>query len=319
MKVLLIGYSTIAKNRIISSFDKENRITQIEIASKSQIDINIKSNKIGKIYRGYNEAISQSDADLVYISTINSNHFKLAENALNNSFHVIIDKPAFINHDDAVKIVDIAKNRKKLLAEAIVYGFHPQIELMKNLFSAYDNRPKKITATFSFPPLDKGNFRYYTKYGGGALNDLGPYAVSIGRIIFNSEPYELICRISGRDGKDNIETSFSMLAVYPKNRIMVGHFGFESEYKNHINILGLDFSVDIERIFTIPEDLENKIMVQFSNDKKKVKATKADCFKLFIERVLDDIENEDYATFSKLLLSDAKILNKLKRSANSKI
>ena len=86
MKVLLIGYSTIAKNRIISSFEEENRITQIEIASKSQIDINIKSNKIGKIYQGYNEAISQSDADLVYISTINSNHFKLAENALTTLF-----------------------------------------------------------------------------------------------------------------------------------------------------------------------------------------------------------------------------------------
>ena len=319
MKVLLIGYSTIAKNRIISSFDRENRITQIEIASKSQVDINIKSSKLGKIYRDYSEAISQSNADLIYISTINSNHFKLAINALNNSFHVIIDKPAFINYDDAVKIVDIAKNRKKLLAEATVYGFHPQIDLMKNMFSVYGNRPKKITATFSFPPLDKENFRYYTKYGGGALNDLGPYAVSIGRIIFDSEPYELICRISGRDGKDNVETSFSMLAVYPENRMMVGHFGFESEYKNHINILGLNFSIDNERIFTIPKDQENKIVVKFSNDKKVVKSTKADCFKLFIERVLDDIENEDYATFSKILLSDAKILKKLKSSANSKV
>ena len=125
---------------------------------------------------------------------------------------------------------------------------------MKNLFITYDNRPNKITATFSFPPLDKDNFRYYTKYGGGALNDLGPYAVSIGRVIFDSEPCELICRICGRDGKDNIETAFSMLAVYPENRIMVGHFGFESEYKNHINILGLNCSIDSERIFTIPDN-----------------------------------------------------------------
>ena len=100
---------------------------------------------------------------------------------------------------------------------------------------------------------------------------------------------------------------------------MVGHFGFESEYKNHINILGLNFSIDNERIFTIPKDQENKIVVKFSNDKKVVKSTKADCFKLFIERVLDDIENEDYATFSKILLSDAKILKKLKSSANSKV
>ena len=65
-----------------------------------------------------------------------------------------------------------------------------------------------------------------------------------------------------------------MLAVYPENRIMVGHFGFESEYKNHINILGLNFTLDIERIFTIPEDLENKIMVQFSNVKKRSKLPK---------------------------------------------
>ena len=149
------------------------------------------------------------------------------------------------------------------------------------------------------------------------MNDLGPYAVSIGRVIFDSEPCELICRICGRDGKDNIETAFSMLAVYPENRIMVGHFGFESEYKNHINILGLNCSIDSERIFTIPDNLENEITVKSSNDKKKVRSNKADCFELFIRKVLDDIENRNYATFSKLLLSDAKVLNRLKNSANS--
>jgi len=92
---------------------------------------------------------------------------------------------------------------------------------------------------------------------------------------------------------------------------------FESEYKNHINILGLNCSVDNERIFTIPDNLENEITVKFSNDKKKVKSTKADCFELFIRKVLDDIENENYATFSKILLSDAKILNRLKSSVKS--
>ena len=43
MKVLLIGFSTIAKSRIITAFEKESRITQIEIASESQTNIKIDS------------------------------------------------------------------------------------------------------------------------------------------------------------------------------------------------------------------------------------------------------------------------------------
>ena len=317
MKVLLIGFSTIAKSRIITAFEKESRITQIEIASESQTNIKIDSYKLGKIYDNYALAISHSDADLVYISTINSNHMELAENALNKSFHVIIDKPAFINYQDAIKVVEIAKNKKKLLAEATVYAFHPQIDLMKNQFNIYDSQPNKITAIFSFPPLDKDNFRYHAKYGGGALNDLGPYAVSIGRVIFDSEPHELLCKICGRGGENNIETSFSMLAVYSGDRTMIGHFGFESEYKNYINIMGLKCTIESERIFTIPDNLENEITVEFSDDKKKVKSAKADCFELFIKNVLNSIDSYDHVTFSKILLSDARILNKLKISAKS--
>ncbi len=42
--------------------------------------------------------------------------------------------------------------------------------------------PTHITVDFSFPPLDPENFRYKKDLGGGALNDLGPYAVSAGRV-----------------------------------------------------------------------------------------------------------------------------------------
>ena len=50
---------------------------------------------------------------------------------LENNHHVIIDKPAFTNYSDATRLVKIANKRKKLLAEATVYSFHPQIDLIK--------------------------------------------------------------------------------------------------------------------------------------------------------------------------------------------
>ena len=48
---------------------------------------------------------------------------------------------------------------------------------------------------------------------------------------------------------------------------MIGHFGFDTEYKNHINILSANYCIDTDSIFTIPDNLENEIKINLSNQK----------------------------------------------------
>tara|TARA_B100001964_G_C14188544_1_gene579868 strand:+ start:249 stop:554 length:306 start_codon:yes stop_codon:yes gene_type:complete len=96
---------------------------------------------------------------------------------------------------------------------------------------------------------------------------------------------------------------------------MVGHFGFGTEYRNIITVLGREGCVELERIFTIPAEMENEIKVIAKNEKRTIKVSKADCFGLFLEKVLKGIKNKDYKDFFDNLISDASVLNRLREVA----
>lgn len=316
MHILFIGYSRIVQKRVLPAVLATPSISSVDIASQTSAPkISLPSERKGKIFDNYDSALSESEADLVYISTVNSEHTKWVEKALEKGFHVIVDKPAFTDFNDAERLVALSRKLKLCIAEATVFAYHPQIQLLKNIFLEANSQPTRLTATFSFPPLDPENFRYKKEKGGGALWDTGPYAVSVGRLFFNEEPREIFCRICGWEGDNNVEISYSILATYSDGKTMIGHFGFDTEYRNYLNLLGPDISVTIERIFTTPVEMDNDIWIRQRNNTTVIKAPKADSFAVFIQKVIDAIKTGNHEEFSKNLLSDASTLHRLRLAA----
>ncbi|MEW6614407.1 MAG: Gfo/Idh/MocA family oxidoreductase [Thermodesulfobacteriota bacterium] len=313
MHLLFIGYSRIVQKRVLPALLKLSSVTSIDIASRtSALKISLPDKFKGEIFDNYDKALSKSKANLVYISIVNSAHAEWAEKALKRGFHVIVDKPSFTSIDDTKRLADFSQKYNLCLAEATVFAYHPQIQAVKNVFSSINSEPTKLTATFSFPPLNHDDFRYKRESGGGALWDLGPYAVATGRLFFNDEPKEFFCRVCTRSGNDDIDTSFSMLAIYSEGRAMIGHFGFNTEYSNHLNILGTDVSIDIDRVYTIPAEMENEIHIKQHNKNTSLKTPKADSFSLFLQKVIEGIQKGDSRKFVEDLLSDASVLHRLR-------
>jgi NDP-hexose-3-ketoreductase len=316
MNILIIGYSAIVKKRILPALKKIESIRRIDIASRSSAPgLLAEAAYNGTVFNDYAAAISKSKADLVYISLVNSSHAEWAEQALLRGYHVIVDKPAYTSIDDAGKLTDLARAKGLCLAEATVYAWHPQIQKARDLFKQAGTHPTRLTIAFSFPPFPENNFRYQKHLGGGALWDLGPYAVSPGRLFFDDEPDEVFCRVCTRNPATGVDTSFSMLATYPHGRSMVGHFDFNTEYRNCINILGPGMSVDIDRFFTPPSDMEIELNVRSKNQTKSIKMAPTDSFAVFLQSVFDAIKQNRYQVFMQNLLSDATVLRRLRKAA----
>lgn len=318
MRVLIIGCSSIVRKRIFPALQQIEDIDCIDIATRSSalsrpVLDKLKNN--GIFYTGYAEALSSSKADLVYVSIVNSHHAQWVEKALAQGRHVVVDKPAFTSLGDATRIAEMAQRKGLLLAEATVYGCHPQIDLARKLFLQAETFPTRLSASFSFPTFDENNFRLQKQLGGGALWDLGPYAITPGRLFFEAPPDEILCRVANHHPVTGIETAFSMLAVYPGGRTMVGHFGFNTEYRNRINILGPGLSIDIDRIFTTPPDLENELSIRSKNVIKTVTAPPADSFLLFLRKVIDALRCNEHHRFAEYLVSDAVALGRLRKAA----
>ena len=116
MRILIIGYSNIVRKRVIPALEKIADTSEIivDVASQSSTQIELSEKIKGEIFNDYDEALSKTCADIVYISTVNSAHAQLAEKALLKDLHTVVDKPAFTDYEDAKKLIDLAKKKKLL-------------------------------------------------------------------------------------------------------------------------------------------------------------------------------------------------------------
>ncbi len=316
-----MGYSRVAQRRVLPALQALGSIESIAIASRrgspSRDDL---PGKVEETYADFARALEQSDADWVYVSTVNSEHEQWARRALHAASHVMVDKPAFLSLEVALELVGYARDHELVLGEATVYTDHPQIAMCKKVFSEAQSRPTRISAVLSMPPLDEANFRYRKKFGGGALWDLGPYAVSVGRVFFGGRSTRLQGAINTRGGSDAVETSFSMLAQYADGCSVVGHFGFDTEYRNELLLLGEDVSVSFQRAFTIPPELENRLEIRVRDEETIGTAPAADPFAFFLERFVTSLAEPTGSgalQFSDDLVEGARMLGELRKSAGA--
>jgi len=313
--VLLLGYSRIARKRLIPALGTFGQSVQLDIASRSAASAAKAEQSLpGAIFEGYGSALQESRADLVYISLVNSDHAQWAETALKSGRHVVVDKPAFLSSADARRLIALAKEKNLLLAEANVFSFHPQIERALDEFNSAQSAPAKITAVFSFPGFQKEDFRYQADCGGGALNDLGPYAISAGAVFFKEYPRKFFCKVTDRSGA-GVDVAFSLTALYTGGRAMVGHFGFTTEYQNTISLLDPSLCVAFDRVFTIPADYTNTLRVRSSDTSQEITVSQSDCFANFFSLIFNAVKTSQFKEWHEQVLERANSLEMLKTAA----
>jgi predicted dehydrogenase len=120
--------------------------------------------------------------DAVYIPLPNGLHKEWTIRALAAGKHVLCEKPLANNAADAIEMAAAARASGKLLMEAVMYRFHPNIQAVVEKLR--EKPPDEIWASFGFPLREPGNIRFDPGLGGGALLDVGTYTISLARWIY---------------------------------------------------------------------------------------------------------------------------------------
>jgi len=166
-----------------------SRLAQARICAIASRDLNkalTSASTLGipKAYGSYEELISDPEIDAVYIPLPNNLHAQWAIAALEAGKHVLCEKPLAMNADEARAMSAKAREKGLLLMEAFMYKFHPQwIHAAQILSSGEIGRPRAIHVWFSYANSDPANIRNKVENGGGALYDIGCYAVSVSRFL----------------------------------------------------------------------------------------------------------------------------------------
>lgn len=161
---------------------------------------------IQKIYDSYDDCLASSEINAVYISVLNSSHVALVECSLLAGKHVLCEKPLVLNSADAERLFGLAKQRGLILLEGFMYRFHPQIKKMIELVnSGQFGEIRSVHVDFSFllHDLENRRARATATGGGGALNDLGCYAVDFISTIARLSGAGAISKIVASQHRDN--------------------------------------------------------------------------------------------------------------------
>lgn len=308
--ILFLGYSNLVKGRILPILAKAG-FTAVSIAKYKEQPWDKDYKKCGlpvTCYDCYEDGLNAFKGDLVYISTVNSTHAEYARMSLKLGHNTIVDKPATLTFADAQELVMLAKSKGLFLGESTVYLMHPQLSTIKEIFAGNDESPKLATIHFSMPPFQSNNFRYQKSLGGGAIMDTAPYAVSVGRYFFGCKPKKVSCIVSERK-EDGLDIEYSLMMSYPNGKTMIGHFGFNTEYINQVHLMGTRTNVLCNRIFTIPDMLENELTVNHLNQVSVVKTPAGNNFELYLKDALSVLSSGDFEKAYQDLLWDAEVKN----------
>ena len=305
---MFLGYSNLVKVRILPILHKVG-FTEVAIAKyEDQLwDGEYQNCRLPvQCYDNYEDGLANFKGDVVYISTVNSTHVLYAKKSLDAGFHTVIDKPATVTYVEAQELVELAKSKGLFVGESTVYLEHPQLTIIKEIFANNCDAPKMLTVHFTMPPFKPDNFRYQKSLGGGAIMDTAPYAVSIARFFLGREPEQVFC-IVNEWHSDNLDVEYSIMMKYADGKSMIGHFGFNTEYINQVFLMGNRTNMTVNRIFTIPDTLQNELIVNHMNETSKVITPSGNNFELYLKRVLDCIQTKDYEEIYQNMLSDAKV------------
>ena len=123
----------------------------------------------------YQDVVDHPEVDAVYISLSNEAHLPWVLAAVAAGKHVLCEKPLGLTADEVRRMAAAAGDR--LVVEASWYRWHPRVRLAQALLPRI-GEVRHVTAGFTFGGVPEGNYRLEPGRGGGALYDVGHYAVS---------------------------------------------------------------------------------------------------------------------------------------------
>ncbi len=142
---------------------------------------------IRKAYGTYSELYADPDVDLVYVATPHSHHFEVTRDALKAGKPCLVEKAFMANHAQSCAIVQLARERGLFLAEAIWTRYQPAVRIVRDLIdSGRIGTPRLVTATLGYSMGEKPRIMR-PDLCGGALLDLGVYALNFARMFFPAD------------------------------------------------------------------------------------------------------------------------------------
>ncbi|HEL2321996.1 TPA: Gfo/Idh/MocA family oxidoreductase [Streptococcus suis] len=152
---------------------------------------------IEKVYEEIDQVFEDPEVDIIYISTPHNTHINYLRKALKAGKHVLCEKSITLNSEELAEAIQLAEENQVVLAEAMTI-FHMPIyrQLSEVIASGKLGDLKMIQMNFgSYKEYDMTNRFFNKNLAGGALLDIGVYALSFVRWFMTEKPNQVLSQV----------------------------------------------------------------------------------------------------------------------------
>jgi predicted dehydrogenase len=196
------------------------------------------------------------EVEAVYLPMANHEHAEWALRSIRSGKHVLIEKPMALTVEDIEAIEVAARECRVTVMEGFMYRFHPQHARVREIIqSGLIGEVRSVRASYSFMmrPARRYRLAQNTDQGGGAMWDIGPYAIHSLRMCFGSEPVAVTAMAKHVETGADIVTS----GVLDFGEGKYGHFdiSFERARRSEYEVIGTEGGVKCHAAWQLPGDV----------------------------------------------------------------
>lgn len=223
------------------------------------------------VYASYLELLADPEIDAVYIGLPNHLHAQWSIAALEAGKHVLCDKPMALTCEEVSKMHEASEENSKLLAEAFMYRFHPQYQIVReNIRDGYFGKLRLIEGHFHYALDDFSNIRWKKECGGGALYDVGCYIIDAAHFLLGERLQVLSVQATIHPEQGVDETIHAQLCSSSGVTVHLSA-SCRMPRRNTLSIFGSHGIAELDRAFIIPRNSAATICLQ--NDRSEKRST----------------------------------------------
>lgn len=231
-------------------------------------------------YGSYEALLADREVDFVFNPLPNHLHLEWIKRAADAGKHILCEKPLGLNAAEAREAAEYCQKKGVKLMEAFMYRFHPQWRRARALVECFDIGVVQSThCHFSYNLKDPKNIRNIAEFGGGALLDIGCYAVSSARFLMNAEPERVVCQVE-RDPTFGTDILSSGILDFGGGRRSTFTVSTQTYSIQRVDAYGSGGALSVEVPFNMFGDVPGRLIVTNDVGRRVVETEIADQYLL---------------------------------------
>ena len=152
---------------------------------------------VEKVYDTIDEMFTDDNGDIIYITSPHNTHYGFMKKALDNGKHLFVEKSITLNSRELDETISLAREKNLILGEAMTIWHMPLYkELWRIVKSGELGKVQIITINFgSFKEYNMNNRFFNMSLAGGAMLDIGVYALSVVRSFMSETPTDILSQV----------------------------------------------------------------------------------------------------------------------------